>query len=479
VILWTLNLDGPQAQPSTALLLHFDGANGSTTFTDSSIFARAMTVNNVATISTAQSRFGGASGHFGSQAWISTPADAIALPGDFTFEGFVWFADGARCFFFGAGTAGSSIRFERDSGGFLEFAYGSTALASSTQPANSTWHHVAVTREGSTLRMFLNGVLQGAQTTSEGARAADVFHFGSAPNASSLRLNGFLDEWRIVTGQAVYTANFTPPTAPFPDPGGINGQGTNTVGAFVQVGQGSVGSAAVTGFGAATLSSFEQVAVGTALVAGGGAAALSAFTQSAAGTVRASGAGANTLGVFTQAGAGLVSGGAVVGSGANTLGVFSQAAAGAVRVSASGANTLGAFSQSATAGVRIQGASARTLGAFTQSASGTVALPAIQGAGASAMGAFSSVGAGALWVSGVGSTGLNGFSTESQGELRVAGAGVSVLSAFVSQGGAMTYAPQGGEPTGVVLVPAHAVSMRVQGHAQPMSQGKHAVTANR
>lgn len=461
MILWTLNLDGPQAQPSTALLLHFDGANGSTTFVDSSTFARSMALTGAPTISTAQSRFGGASGAFASGQSISTPANAIALLADFCIEGWVRFnsVSGAQ-YFLSSSTQSPLVWIEHGGNSPLNLgAYILGQYITATFPtAANQWYHIAVTRSGDTCRFFVDGQLQGSFTSSA-SKAADSWWFGTAaPGVANAGLNGLLDEWRIVTGQAVYTANFTPPTAPFPDPGGINGQGTNTVGAFVQVGQGSVGSAAVTGFGAATLSSFEQVAVGTALVAGGGAAALSAFTQSAAGTVRASGAGANTLGVFTQAGAGLVSGGAVVGS---------------------GANTLGAFSQSATAGVRIQGASARTLGAFTQSASGTVALPAIQGAGASAMGAFSSVGAGALWVSGVGSTGLNGFSTESQGELRVAGAGVSVLSAFVSQGGAMTYAPQGGEPTGVVLVPAHAVSMRVQGHAQPMSQGKHAVTANR
>src|SRR3972149_9214360 len=59
----------------TKLLLHMDGANGSTTFTDE--MGQAVTANGNAQISTAQSKFGGASGLFdGTGDYLSVPASA-------------------------------------------------------------------------------------------------------------------------------------------------------------------------------------------------------------------------------------------------------------------------------------------------------------------------------------------------------------------------------------------------------------------
>ena len=47
--------------PQTSLLMHFNGTNGSTTMTDSSKNNVSFTVNGNSQISTAQSKFGGAS----------------------------------------------------------------------------------------------------------------------------------------------------------------------------------------------------------------------------------------------------------------------------------------------------------------------------------------------------------------------------------------------------------------------------------
>ena len=50
--------------PQTSLLMHFNGTNGSTTMTDNSKNNFPATSYNGAAISTAQSKFGGASGFF-------------------------------------------------------------------------------------------------------------------------------------------------------------------------------------------------------------------------------------------------------------------------------------------------------------------------------------------------------------------------------------------------------------------------------
>lgn len=83
------------------------------------------------------------------------------------------------------------------------------------------WHHIALTRQGSTITQWINGVASG--TTSAGA--SSILHSGSTPwywfgqsNAQNPRaFDGLFDDVRVTVGTARYTATFTPPTAQFPD----------------------------------------------------------------------------------------------------------------------------------------------------------------------------------------------------------------------------------------------------------------------
>ena len=59
---------------NVSLLLHMDGANGSTAFTDSGPNALTATVVGSSAIATAQSQFGGASGNFPSGSYLTFPA---------------------------------------------------------------------------------------------------------------------------------------------------------------------------------------------------------------------------------------------------------------------------------------------------------------------------------------------------------------------------------------------------------------------
>lgn len=76
------------------------------------------------------------------------------------------------------------------------------------------WNHCALVRSGSTFTPYVNGVA-GTTTTSSSA----LFNFTSvvAMGASTINtgpLLGYMTDIRIVKGTAVYTSNFTPPTAP-------------------------------------------------------------------------------------------------------------------------------------------------------------------------------------------------------------------------------------------------------------------------
>jgi hypothetical protein len=79
----------------------------------------------------------------------------------------------------------------------------------------NTWTHIAVTRQGSTFRLFVNGALVNTQTDSGSyGTAYTTVNIGADSDTNNGRMLGYVAGARMVTGDAVYTAAFTPPTAP-------------------------------------------------------------------------------------------------------------------------------------------------------------------------------------------------------------------------------------------------------------------------
>ena len=85
-------------------------------------------------------------------------------------------------------------------------------LASSTAPALNTWTHVAATRSGTTLRIFVNGVQTGTTTNSTNFATGSGLVGNDGTNAAPWL--GYISNMRVVKGTAVYTSNFTPSTTP-------------------------------------------------------------------------------------------------------------------------------------------------------------------------------------------------------------------------------------------------------------------------
>jgi hypothetical protein len=79
------------------------------------------------------------------------------------------------------------------------------------------WNHIAVVRNGSTVTIYINGVSQ-ASSSAFGATAIRTdqtnFYVGTDPVTAGRTFNGYLSNVRIVNGVAVYTGNFTVPSAP-------------------------------------------------------------------------------------------------------------------------------------------------------------------------------------------------------------------------------------------------------------------------
>jgi len=220
--------NGSPTDPNFAdvsLLLHMDGADASTTFTDSSSDARTVTNGGSDTkISTAQSKFGGASGYWdGTGDFLAPSADAgiLDLTTDFTVEYWVYQSSAGATlrthvhYNIVSGNGGLHI-YRNASTGYLQVDNGATETTAGTIviPLNE-WVHIAVVRTGSTIKGFVNGAecLSNSVQTYVAATTVLIGNFrgGLYPYL------GYMDELRITKGVARYTSAFTPPTAPFPD----------------------------------------------------------------------------------------------------------------------------------------------------------------------------------------------------------------------------------------------------------------------
>jgi len=225
---------GPTPEPtvdiyyeSVILLLHGDGTNGSTVFTDNSPAPKTVTGVGNAQISTAQSKFGGASMYFdgnGDYLTVSSPSDFALGAQDFTIE---WWsfrtATKTDALIFSTSTDGSAnggywIDFSGDNLTMYGPASGLIIQATAVGTADSSWNHWAVTRSGTTVRAFKNGNVLATSTNSTfliatNARVGGTDTFGGYDGW----YNGYIDDLRITKGVARYTADFTPPTVAFPN----------------------------------------------------------------------------------------------------------------------------------------------------------------------------------------------------------------------------------------------------------------------
>ncbi len=79
----------------------------------------------------------------------------------------------------------------------------------------NAWNHVAVSKSGSTQTLYVNGVSQGT-TAANPANTNNPIAIGmnTASIGNVWPFLGYMSDVRIVKGTAVYTSNFTPPSAP-------------------------------------------------------------------------------------------------------------------------------------------------------------------------------------------------------------------------------------------------------------------------
>ena len=208
--------------PQTELLLPFNGANGATTTSDLSNNNKSSTIGGSATISTAQSKFGGSSLHVSSGYCDISSSDIIAFgTDDFTFE--LWYyktsATSGTTMLFDCRTGSSGNQYAPTSSFTNEnpkwYVYGSTRITSSVSTSLDAWHHFAVVRNSGTTTMYINGASAGSFSDSLSYVSSRVALGAYRTLATQYSFPGYIDGFRITKGVARYTSAFTPPTTAY------------------------------------------------------------------------------------------------------------------------------------------------------------------------------------------------------------------------------------------------------------------------
>ena len=203
------------------LLLNTTATNGAqnNTFLDSSTNNLTITRNGNTTQGTYtpfsqtgwSNYFDGTAGQY-----LNTPSNAAFAfgTGDFTVEAWVFVTGTSFCEIFittNTTPTSTSMRFIVTNAQKLEYSdQTNTATSTGTIPLN-TWTNVAVSRSGTSVKLFINGTQDGS-TTSSNNLTNQVGYIGRTWDG--FIFTGYISNLRVTKGGALYTSNFTPSTVP-------------------------------------------------------------------------------------------------------------------------------------------------------------------------------------------------------------------------------------------------------------------------
>jgi hypothetical protein len=226
--------------PPTTPLTAISGTSLLLSTINGAIFDNAM-MNNLQTagnaqISTSVKKYGTGSLAFdGTDDYLisnSPTTDLYAFgTGNFTIEFWLYLnsTSSVQVFYDGRPAASQGLQptiYINSSGTLFYYTNVANQITGSSLSTN-TWYHIAVSRSGSSTKMFVNGTQVGSTYTDStnyvnGALrpiiGADGFNSGF-PGGNAM--NGYIDDLRITKGYARYTANFTPPSQAFSNTGPV------------------------------------------------------------------------------------------------------------------------------------------------------------------------------------------------------------------------------------------------------------------
>lgn len=218
----------------TKLLLHCNGADGSTSFPDSSNSNHTVTAYGNAQVDTAQYKFGNGSllcDGTGDILTIPNHTDFDFGSGEFTIDFWVRFNSLANyqsliskratntdfCPYQILVTSTDMWFYASVNGTMWDISLKWTYGASLT---TNIWYHIAVVRNGNNWNLYIDGVSKASTSKSITPMTNTVpFCIGGNQDASE-SLNGWMDELRVSKGIARWIGNFAPPTQPYTYPKG-------------------------------------------------------------------------------------------------------------------------------------------------------------------------------------------------------------------------------------------------------------------
>lgn len=228
-----VNNSGSVINRPSNLLLHFDN-----NFNDSSANNLTVSAINGAVTSDTQSKFGGYSLFAnGGYARIDNASSLVFGTNNFTVDSYIYMpvlnsGTGAHAIFSHRTADNSSsgilLCINPTSGNLYCFVANNSGgwqivgqSLGHTITAN-TWHHVALVRNGNNLVAYLNGIAGSTVVISGAIGATGPFNIGCgsdkvnySPIYGIQDFNGYIDEFRVINGKAIYTSNFTPQSLPF------------------------------------------------------------------------------------------------------------------------------------------------------------------------------------------------------------------------------------------------------------------------
>ena len=226
---------------NVSILLNMDGANGSTSFIDTSINSLNVFPSGDAQISATQSKFGGSSASFdGVGDYLTVSPNTVFGMGldDYTIEAWIygtfpttdvnyytiWTVDTG-------GGAFAQLRFGNNGfGNRLQFNTGVNfnnvfGLTLTKSDFINVWRHIAVVRNSGNVTVYVDGIAATRWTLGPETGTTVTHDLGlscslkiGASQSNNNLFKGFIDDFRITRGVARYTSNFTPPVAAFSAP---------------------------------------------------------------------------------------------------------------------------------------------------------------------------------------------------------------------------------------------------------------------
>ncbi len=225
---YNVTIPAYNSDPNVAFLAHFDGANGATTFVDSSINNYTITPVAGAQLGTNWEKFGTASLKLnGTTDYVTVPAAAVNFgANDFTIDFWIYpslVSSGAGFFSLYQDTNNfMAYGFFSGVTPYVVFVLSVGDVAIVNYSFNYTFtintpYHIAVIRQQANMYFSINGVMQTPTVgLAIGSQAIPSFPLLIGGDPRGNPFPGNIDEFRISQGIARWTANFTPPTAAYP-----------------------------------------------------------------------------------------------------------------------------------------------------------------------------------------------------------------------------------------------------------------------